>query len=152
MDCGAAVKYRRLDRCEAMIVGAADHAIITVNSASIPERQRFSLGHEIGHWHHHRGRILFCGTSDIGNPAHRSLNPESQADQFASDLVLPNYMSSSAHRQDEAAVSLRPPAGNQGRVQRQPHGDATKLVEASFPRSSRCVITRRSDGGSGARK
>jgi Zn-dependent peptidase ImmA (M78 family) len=89
---GAAVKYRRLDRCEAMIAGTADRAIITVNSASIPERRRFSLAHEIGHWHHHRGRILFCGASDIGNPPHRSLNPESQADQFASDLVLPNYM------------------------------------------------------------
>jgi hypothetical protein len=75
-----------------MIVGTTDRAIITVNSASIPERRRFSLAHEIGHWHHHRGRILFCGASDIGNPAHRTLNPESQADQFASDLVLPNYI------------------------------------------------------------
>jgi|SRR5229473_1101149 len=89
---GAVVKCRPLDRCEAMIVGAQRRAIITVNSRSIPTRRRFSIAHEIGHWHHHRGRILFCGAGDIGNPAYSALNPETQADQFASDLLLPNFM------------------------------------------------------------
>jgi hypothetical protein len=37
---GAVVKYRPLDRCEAMIVGAQRHAIITVNSRAIPVRRR----------------------------------------------------------------------------------------------------------------
>lgn len=89
---GAVVKYRPLDRCEAMIVGARRRAIITVNSRAIPARRRFSLAHEIGHWHHHRGQILFCGAADIDNPEHGPLNPESQADQFASDLLLPGFM------------------------------------------------------------
>jgi Zn-dependent peptidase ImmA (M78 family) len=89
---GAVVKYRPLDRCEAMIVGAQRRAIITVNSRAIPARRRFSLAHEIGHWHHHRGQILFCGTADIGNPARGPLDPENQADQFASDLLLPDFM------------------------------------------------------------
>jgi hypothetical protein len=89
---GAVVKYRPLDRCEATIVGGERRAIITVNSRAIPRRRRFSLAHEIGHWHHHRGRILFCGAADIGNPAHGPLDPESQADQFASDLLLPDFM------------------------------------------------------------
>lgn len=89
---GAAVNYRPLDKCEAMIVGSSRRAIITVNSKAIPVRRRFSIAHEIGHWHHHRGRILFCGTRDIGNPADEIFNPEKQADQFASDLVLPNFM------------------------------------------------------------
>lgn len=89
---GAAVRHRPLDRCEAMIVGSETRAIITVGTGGIPERRRFSLAHEIGHWHHHRGKILFCGSQEIGNPAHRSLDPEYQADEFASDLVLPNYM------------------------------------------------------------
>ena len=89
---GALVKHRPLDRCEAMIVGAQRRAIITVNSRAIPTRRRFSLAHEIGHWHHHRGQILFCGSADIGNPAHGPLAPESQADQFASDLLLPDFM------------------------------------------------------------
>lgn len=89
---GAAVNYRPLDKCEAMIVGGDRHAIITVNSNAIPARRRFSVAHEIGHWHHHRGRLLFCGPRDIGNPEYEALNPEKQADQFASDLILPNFM------------------------------------------------------------
>jgi hypothetical protein len=89
---GAAVKYRPLDQCEAMIVGTARRAIITVNSNALPTRKRFSLAHEIGHWHLHRGRVLVCGENDIGNPAHRALDPENQADQFACDRILPGYM------------------------------------------------------------
>lgn len=89
---GAAVNYRPLDKCEAMIVGGGRRAIITVNSKTIPVRRRFSIAHEIGHWHHHRGRILFCGARDIDNPADDALHPEKQADQFASDLILPAFM------------------------------------------------------------
>jgi Zn-dependent peptidase ImmA (M78 family) len=89
---GAVVKYRPLDKCEAMIVGGQRRAIITVNSRAIVARRRFSLAHEIGHWHHHRGKILFCSAADIGNLAHGPLDPESQADQFASDLLLPDFM------------------------------------------------------------
>jgi Zn-dependent peptidase ImmA (M78 family) len=89
---GALVKYRSLDQCEAMIVGTQRRAIITVNCRAIPTRRRFSLAHEIGHWNHHRGLVLFCGTMDIGNPAHSALDPEYQADQFASDLLLPDFM------------------------------------------------------------
>ena len=40
---GALVKYRPLDRCEAIIVGTQRRAIITVNSRAIPTRRRFSL-------------------------------------------------------------------------------------------------------------
>jgi Zn-dependent peptidase ImmA (M78 family) len=89
---GAVVEYRSLDRCEAMIVGSASKAVITVNSRSKPERQRFSIGHELGHWHHHRGRILFCGDKEVENPADDALNPERHANNFASDLLLPNYL------------------------------------------------------------
>jgi len=89
---GAAVKYRPLEKCEATIVGSNRRAIITVNSNAIPKRRRFSTAHEIGHWRLHRGRLLFCGETDIGNPSHDALNPENQADQFASDLILPPFM------------------------------------------------------------
>lgn len=89
---GAAVDYRALHGCEALIVGSANRAVIVVNSGGRPERQRFSVGHEIGHWHHHRGQQLLCGPNDIGNPRNGPLNPERQADNFASDLILPNYL------------------------------------------------------------
>ena len=89
---GAVVNYRPIDGCEATIIGSRRRAVITVNSRSLLERRRFSLAHELGHWHHHRGRVLFCGKRDVGNFGNDALNPERQADAFASDLVLPNYL------------------------------------------------------------
>jgi Zn-dependent peptidase ImmA (M78 family) len=89
---GAIVNYRPLDKCEATIIGSQTRAVITVSNRSIPERQRFSLAHELGHWHHHRGRMLFCGQIDVGRFGNDANNPEQQADRFASDLILPNYL------------------------------------------------------------
>jgi Zn-dependent peptidase ImmA (M78 family) len=89
---GAAVKYRHMDKADATIVGSAKRAVIAVNSSAIPTRRRFSLAHELGHWHHHRGRVLFCGPSDIGGYRGGPLDPERQADTFASDLILPGYL------------------------------------------------------------
>lgn len=89
---GAFVKYQPLDKCEAIIAGSSKKAIILVNSGSCEERQRFSLAHEVGHWHHHRGKVLFCNSKDIEDIKPGPLNPERQADGFASDLVLPNFM------------------------------------------------------------
>lgn len=89
---GALVKYRPLDGCEATIVGNARNAVISVNSRSIPSRQRFSIGHEIGHWRLHKGRMLFCAGREIDRPVSGLPGPEQQADGFASDLLLPNYL------------------------------------------------------------
>jgi Zn-dependent peptidase ImmA (M78 family) len=89
---GAVVNYRPIDRCEATIVGSKRRAVISVNSRSMPERRRFSLAHELGHWHHHRGRVLFCGKNDVCNFRRNAMDPERQADDFASDMVLPAYM------------------------------------------------------------
>jgi hypothetical protein len=91
-DQGAVVNYRPLKSCEARIVGNARNAVISVNCCSPETRQRFSIGHELGHWHHDRGRTLFCDKEDIGNYAGSALNPERLADQFASDLLLPGFL------------------------------------------------------------
>ena len=72
---GAVVDYRPLDRCEATIVGSKRKAVIAVNSRSPLERRRFSLAHELGHWHHHKGRMLFCGGRDVCNFANGPLDP-----------------------------------------------------------------------------
>jgi Zn-dependent peptidase ImmA (M78 family) len=89
---GAVVNYRPIDNCEATIVGSKRRAVISVNSRSMPERRRFSLAHELGHWHYHRGRMLFCGKVEVSNFERTALDPERQADDFASDLILPAYM------------------------------------------------------------
>jgi Zn-dependent peptidase ImmA (M78 family) len=62
----ANVRYRRLDGCEARIIGTGDKAIITVNANSSPRRKRFSIAHELGHWHHHRGKCSRAGSKNIG--------------------------------------------------------------------------------------
>ncbi|MGA8399542.1 MAG: ImmA/IrrE family metallo-endopeptidase, partial [Stellaceae bacterium] len=84
---GPRIRYRPLGRCEARIIGAEDHAVIPVNSLSSRRRRRFSIGHELGHWHHDRGRVLFCQAEDIGRGAPGSLSPERLADRFASNLL-----------------------------------------------------------------
>lgn len=89
---GAIIKYRPLDGCEGRIVGAGDRAVITVNSHAIPTRRRFSAAHELGHWHHHRGRSLVCWSDEIGNPAKGALDPERVADGYAADLLMPDYL------------------------------------------------------------
>jgi len=89
---GAFVKYKPLDQSEAMIVGNSKNAIITVNCRCRHQRQRFSIAHELGHWHYDRGRTLICSPLDVGNPNLRVFNPERHADEYASDLLLPSFL------------------------------------------------------------
>ena len=89
---GAFIKYRPLDGCEGRIVGAGDRAVITVNSRSILPRRRFTAAHELGHWHHHRGRSFVCRPDDIGNPMKGPADPERIADGYAADLLMPRYL------------------------------------------------------------
>lgn len=92
-DQGAIVKYRPLSSCEARIVGKGHNAIISINSSSLPERQRFSLGHELGHWIQDKGTIsMICARGDIGPHRTGSANAESEANAFASQLLMPSYL------------------------------------------------------------
>jgi Zn-dependent peptidase ImmA (M78 family) len=87
---GVSVKYARLDSCEALIVGHGDRAIATINNSSMPERQRFSLGHELGHWHHHKGKTLYCMQDDIESGSEKAKETELIADRYASSLLMPS--------------------------------------------------------------
>jgi hypothetical protein len=89
---GCEVRYRPLDGCEACILGAGARAIITITTRASKTRQRFSLGHELGHWHCHRGRFSICRPEDIANQTRSSLDPERIADGYAADLLLPRYL------------------------------------------------------------
>ena len=103
----AEVRYRDLDGCEARILGTGDRAIISVNRRSSRSRQRFSIAHELGHWHHHRGRHLACRVEEdapiVGAPP-----SERTADGYAADLLMPAYLfgplSRQQRRTDFAAV------------------------------------------------
>jgi Zn-dependent peptidase ImmA (M78 family) len=90
--CGALIIREPLSGCEANIIGVKDKAVITVNSKSIETRQRFSAGHELGHWMRDRGESAFgCSTSQMDSEWSAN-NPETRANRFASDLLLPLSM------------------------------------------------------------
>ena len=90
--CGVTVTSRPLDGCEAQIIGHGNRAVIIIDEASRPRRQRFSVGHELGHWHHHRGHSSVCRSDEIGNRVRGPTDPERVADGFAADLLLPGYL------------------------------------------------------------
>ena len=105
----ARVRYRPLDGCEARIMGKGDEAIITVNTNSTYRRKRFSIAHELGHWHHHRGKCLTCRVEEY-HPRD-TLSPERVADSYAADLLMPNYLFQPLARQQskltfKAVISL----------------------------------------------
>jgi hypothetical protein len=90
--CGATIVYEALDGCEARVVGCGDRAIITVNAGSPRPRQRFSAGHELGHWMRDRGKVAFSCTDgnlvrDWGDDS-----PERRANRYATDLLLPRKL------------------------------------------------------------
>lgn len=89
---GASVTYRPLQGAEAHIQGQGDEAVITVNSLSLPERQRYSLAHELGHWHHHRGQRLFCRGDEASVWKKGKTDPERSADAYAADLLMPSFL------------------------------------------------------------
>jgi hypothetical protein len=93
---GARVRYRRLEGCEARIIGCNDKAIITICEDCTPKRKRFSLAHEIGHWTHHRGQTLVCRVEE--SQPNSSLSPERVANSFAADLMMPWFLFDPAAR------------------------------------------------------
>ena len=88
-DSGVKVVYERLNGCEATLVGYGDSAIATINPSGVRGRERFSIAHEIGHWHLHRGRSFQCRVDapDSNVAANRAL--EKEADTFAAHLLMP---------------------------------------------------------------
>lgn len=91
-DQGAAIEYRPLEGCEAQIIGKDDMATIVVNANSSRLRQRFSIGHELGHWHYHRGMSINCRTVGESAPTPKNSQHERLADSYAADLLLPQYL------------------------------------------------------------
>lgn len=90
--CGARVVYRPLVGCEAQIIGYGANAVIVVDERGHPKRKRFSIAHELGHWHHHRGQSSVCRTTDIEDYSDQGFADERTANKYASDLLLPTYL------------------------------------------------------------
>lgn len=87
---------------------------ILVNANDTPERQRFTIAHEIGHYLYHRNLI---GDGVADSPAYRAPDAsiysgtslqqrhETQANQFAANILMPNDLIRSIEAR-EPAISL----------------------------------------------
>jgi Zn-dependent peptidase ImmA (M78 family) len=91
-DCGATIRYQPLSGCAARIMGYKDRAIITIDENTPRPRQRFSAGHELGHWMRDRGQVAFQCKNESFVREWSVENPETRANRFASDLLLPAKM------------------------------------------------------------
>lgn len=90
---GAHVVYRRLDGCAARLVAAGDSSVISVAMNDNLGRRRFSLGHELAHWMQDAQRTSFkCTSTDIGPLNAEAKTIEADANSFASQLILPDYL------------------------------------------------------------
>jgi Zn-dependent peptidase ImmA (M78 family) len=89
---GVSVKYRPLTSCEAKIVGTMEKAIVSIREDRPRPRQRFSIGHELGHWVFHRGQNFSCQQGDIEGLSDENRAAERVADQFSAELLMPHYL------------------------------------------------------------
>jgi len=89
-DQGAEIRYCNLSGCEADILGYRDRAIISIDRNRGQARKRFSIAHELGHWHYHRGKKLQCRVEEY-QPRHRKLE-ERKANGYAASLLMPRYL------------------------------------------------------------
>lgn len=130
--CGATIIYEALNGCEARIIGHGERAIITVNSTSRRERQRFSAAHELGHWICDRGNIALSCTEKMFNEDWFQDSREYRANRYAADILLPKGMfSQKGYKRD---ITFRSVQELSGIFQTSLTATAIRLVElGSYP-------------------
>jgi hypothetical protein len=104
--CRATVVYEPLRGCASRLLGYKDRAIITVDRRASRARQRFSAMHELGHWMFDRGKACHVCTDQMFGSY--SGDPESRANRYAGNLLLPSEMfSSSADKLEMTFATVR---------------------------------------------
>ena len=89
-DARMLVEYEALDGCEAMLVGVGDRAIATIRPSGVRGRERFSVGHELGHWEMHRGKSFACRVDDPDRNLVSDKPREKEADEYSAHLLMPS--------------------------------------------------------------
>ncbi len=92
MDAGMRVEYENLDGCEAMLIGVGNRAVATIKPSQSRGRERYSIGHELGHWEMHRGRSFKCRVDDPDRNFASDRVLEKEADSYAANLLMPGFM------------------------------------------------------------
>lgn len=89
---GMRVRRAELDGCAATLVGFGGRAIATIRPTPSPGRDRFSIGHEFGHWMMHRGHSFRCRADGINQNLEANRPLEREADTFAAHLLMPRSL------------------------------------------------------------
>lgn len=85
-------------RLSGLLLPAQDRIYVNaVEARRSPGRRRFTIAHELGHWHLHRDgdqttRTRFCRPADIGEGARelwKAQRIEAEANRFAAALLMP---------------------------------------------------------------
>mgnify|MGYP003806298201 CR=1 FL=1 len=90
---GAILRYSELKGSDGRIVfGNAGKAVITINSNIEYEgKRRFTIAHELGHFEMHKN-IETHNDSDLTLNNFRNGDTETEANQFASELLMPEHV------------------------------------------------------------
>ena len=91
-DAGMRIEYAALTGCEAMLVGFGSKAIATIKPCSSRGRERFSIGHELGHWDMHRGESFRCRVEDPSENLASNRTKEQEADSYAAHVLMPSWL------------------------------------------------------------
>ncbi|MGA1824392.1 MAG: ImmA/IrrE family metallo-endopeptidase [bacterium] len=91
---GAYVRQGALPGAEARLVRKGNIGIITLSTKNQNEaRQRFSIGHELGHFELHKDLIpvIFCTSKDMNDWGSQK-KQETEANQFSAALLMPESL------------------------------------------------------------
>ena len=90
---GAIVKNQQLNGAEGRILMTDNSAVISVNSdITHIGKRNFVLAHEIGHFTMHKGLKVFLDTNQTLSDWHKKGIHEQQANEFASELLMPTEL------------------------------------------------------------
>ena len=96
-----------------MLVREPDRVVIGVNECHSDSRQRFTIAHELGHFHLHKGRSVIIDSDVRVNFRDRVSSlatdrEEIEANRFAAALLMPDHMVRSwvAHESFQTAPEL----------------------------------------------
>jgi len=91
-DAKMIVEYEDLEGCEATLVGVGHRAIATIKPSIVRGRERFSIGHELGHWELHRGMSFKCRVDEPDRNFASDKPREKEADEYAAHLLMPTAL------------------------------------------------------------
>jgi Zn-dependent peptidase ImmA (M78 family)/DNA-binding XRE family transcriptional regulator len=104
--CGVRVVSQRFpDHISGLLIVLDDGPVVGVNSSHPPVRQRFTIGHELGHHLLKHSERFYVDVTESAAPGHDYLS-ERAANEFAAELLMPRRMLAPAFERDSRPEGL----------------------------------------------